>query len=93
MSRVYSTRFLDLSTAVYTVADGNLAVVRDIVVYATGPATFLVENPAAGVMAAGSLNSGEVFHWSGRQVVNAGESLVYNQTASYVMVSGYLLSA
>lgn len=103
---VYSTRFLGLSGAgipdtTYTVPAGAVAVVRDVAAYIEADAsTYLYVELGEGsipIMVLASQASTQVLgHWTGNQVVPAGEGITAVSTSSVVArvaVSGYLLTA
>ena len=102
MGAVYSTRFLawaaDESPPAYTVPDGYVAVVRDLDVWSGGGAMInwqLAVNEiakfAAGQFTIESL--AQTAQWRGRQVLNAGEFLVFSSDGALDgMISGYLLT-
>lgn len=99
---VYSTRFLAWASEEeppsYTVPDGQIAVVRDLDVWSGGGAMInweLAVNTVA-KFAAGQFtveSVAQVAQWRGRQVLYAGESLVFSSDGpTDGMVSGYLLA-
>ena len=103
MASIYSTRFALITsssagpTTLYTVPTGFKAIVRDV----SGLASAAPAGLAVGVNAAESFFSGlslsnlESFHWEGRVVLNAGDTLALFVLAGTVqlVVSGYLLDA
>lgn len=99
---VYSTRFLAWAATetppAYTVPDGYVAVVRDIDVYSGGGAMINwvcsvneIAHFAAGQFTIEAL--AQTAQWRGRQILNAGEFLVFaSDGALDGMISGYLLT-
>lgn len=102
MAVIYSTRFLawsdDETPAPYTVPTGYVAVVRDVDVWSGGGAMINVQlavNAVAKFWAAQFTveSIAQVAQWRGRQVLQAGEDLVFSADgATDGLVSGYLLS-
>lgn len=106
MSRLYSKRLLvggALDSASATVPAGVVWVVRDSLLYFDGASTSdgyaLEVNIAGGGL--GVIQRGiatatqqEIFAWQGRQVLNAGDELVFGASTLnwYIMVSGYELT-
>lgn len=99
---VYSTRFLGWAASstppAYEVPTGYVAVVRDVDVYSGGGAMInwkLSINEVA-TFAAGQFTIealAQVAQWRGRQVLNAGEVLVFAADgATDGVISGYLLT-
>lgn len=99
---VYSTRLLawssDESPAPYEVPDGYVAIVRDLDVWSGGGAMInwqlavnTVAKFAAGQFTVESI--AQTAQWRGRQVVQAGEFLVFSSDGpTDGLVSGYLLA-
>lgn len=99
---VYSTRFLawaaDESPPAYEVPEGFIAIVRDADVWSGGGAMINYQLSVNGIAKfwAGQFtieSIAQVGQWRGRQVVNAGEFLVFaSDGALDGMISGYLLT-
>lgn len=99
---VYSTRFIAWSTSTippaYKVPSGYIAIVRDIDVYSGGgqiinwvASVNLVAHFAAGQFTIEAL--AQTAQWRGRQVLEAGEDLVFaSDGPTDGLISGYLLS-
>lgn len=108
MTTLYTHRFLQLAhhaagTITYTVPPTNTVVLRDMDLYrgprASGPSVgFSIENAIGGVIFASIAPlsiSNMPYHWEGRQVLEATESLtvrLFDDDWS-VMISGYLFSS
>lgn len=100
---IYSARLLGGTTSpptelIYTVATGFVVIVTDVCVFST------VAGPSAGQLFIGgvgtlaypaALGLNGTFRWTGRQVVNAGESLYASAATGTLqwLVSGYVLTA
>jgi hypothetical protein len=105
VARVYSTRFFagavtSITSVIYTVPAGYIAVIRDITATmfstAAGDVLILGINPP-GVYNVGFKTYGTNYqpaHWDGRMVLNPGDELLANTnaTSANVVVSGYLLA-
>lgn len=102
MANVYSTRLLawaaDESPAPFEVPSGYVCIVRDLDVWSGGGAMInwqLAVNDVA-KFAAGQFtieSLAQTAQWRGRQVVNAGEFLVFSSDGALDgLCSGYLLS-
>lgn len=105
---VYSRQFGQLRTTAvpdllfYTVPAGYVAVVRDIVLYVDidqtpGQIAVYTISGSNAVMIYREISPtpGVTYHWDGRQVLNAGQSLyIYSDAGRMVaLVSGYELGA
>lgn len=100
---VYSTLFYEgygePVSGEYTVPDGYLAVVRDIVGLSEGDPDIILQvavNPADSTIAYLEFGSADVgfVHWEGRQVVNPGSTIAIDASGTTFVsarVSGYLL--
>lgn len=103
MASIYSTRFALLTssaagpTVLYTVPANTVAVIRDIsgLCSAAPGACAVAINGAESIFSALALASLQSFHYEGRAVVNAGETIDLFVLAGTVQIaiSGYLLSA
>lgn len=99
---VYSTRFLgwhaEESPPAFEVPTGYIAIVRDLDVYSAGGdlINWTLSVNSVATFAAGQFTIealGQVGQWRGRQVMVAGELLVYQSDGSTDgLVSGYLLT-
>jgi hypothetical protein len=102
---VYSTRFLAFaaagtSTETYTCPAGYVAVIRDIVGFSPAEGgglvqVYLGESGAVLLNVASSSEGATVTHWTGHQVIAAGETfvaLLLGGDEASVTVSGYLLT-
>lgn len=102
MSNVYSQRFIGWAAEtippLFAVPTGYVAIVRDVDVLSHGGAMINwvvsvngVADFAAGQFTIEALN--QTGQWRGRQVVNAGEELVFESDGpTDGLISGYLLS-
>lgn len=99
--RVYSTRFCRLFppalTSSYVVPSGYVAVVRavDLTSPSGGPMSFGVLVAGCYIVSLVNLAAATVYHWDGRQVAVAGESVTVNASGAgaWGLVSGYLFAA
>lgn len=99
---VYSTRFAAVVISgalnLYTVPAGYIAVVRSVDFLATGasPGIFAWGLAAGGIYFAGAtgLTTDNAYHWEGRQVFNAGDTIkaITATITGQLAVSGYLLT-
>jgi hypothetical protein len=101
MSGIYSTRFCAAAglngSLAYTVPEGNVAVLRDVDVYAAGVdgGFFRVIGSAGQTIdywEFGGEDTAATHQWRGREVLSPGETLTFSTTSPMdVTASGYLL--
>lgn len=104
MATVYSTQFVLALHActggadvVYTVPAGKVAVLRDLELLSTGSGNFMFVsvNGIAQIARNNSTVGGTTAQWTGRVVLNAGDTLEVNGTnlsSVRIVASGYLLN-
>lgn len=102
MALIYSTRFIanpgGPDTVSYTVPSGQVAVLRSISIFVSDSgqyANLLLTSPEVYVVFFQATANNQTFSWTGRQVLNAGETIQSFCSASgtTLMASGYLLNS
>lgn len=108
MSEVYSTQFaLQQYTTpgdhtAYTCPAAKVAILRDVIIRYVGPTSGKIEAYVNGIgggvgllmVKAGAVTT-EALEWQGRQVMNAGDQLIVQNSVDEVQIyaSGYLLDS
>lgn len=102
MALIYSTRFIanpgGPDTVSYTVPSGLVCVLRSINIVVSGSGQFanlFLTSPEVYVVFFESTAANQTYTWSGRQVINEGETIESYCSAVGVtlMASGYLLNS